>query len=117
MNEFEFVADEGFFIWNTCTVFHGFVKSGEIQTNDQIELKSTKGIINAKVKLIVNLSTREVIEKSIQDEKIAIGIDRFEQHDLNTFWNKYNPDVDEIAPRVEEILNITYPLTITKSKT
>ncbi|WP_109436988.1 hypothetical protein [Aquimarina sp. AU119] len=115
MNEFEFVTDEGFFIWNTCTVFHGFVKSGEITTNDRIKLNSTDGAITAKVKLIVVLSTREIIKKSIQSEKIAIGIDRFEKQDLNTFWNKYNPDLDEIAPKVEEILKISYPLVISKT--
>ncbi|WP_299256160.1 hypothetical protein [uncultured Aquimarina sp.] len=115
MNEFEFITDEGFFIWNSCTVFHGYVKSGEIQTNDKIKLDSKDGIINAKVKLMITLSNREIINKSIQSEKIAIGIDRFEKQDLNIFWNKYDPDVDEIAPKMEEILKIEYPLVITKS--
>ncbi len=114
MNEFKFVTDDGFFIWNVCTVFHGYVELGEIQTDDQIEFKSTDGVIHAKVKMITKVSNREIIEESVQNEKIAIAIDRFEKEPLNTFWNNYKPNTDEVAPTIEEVLKIKYPLIITK---
>ena len=114
MDEFRFVAEEGFFIWNRCIAFHGHVTSGEIKTNDEVEIHTSEGSIYAHVNIIVPLSTSKVIEKSILDEKIGIGIDRFEKGILKALWAKYDPNVDTAPPPLENFLKITYPLVIKK---
>ncbi|WP_271784908.1 hypothetical protein [Aquimarina algiphila] len=114
MNSFEFVSDEAFYIWGRCFNFQGEVISGDISTNEEVMIQTKNGLLYAKVDLIIRLSDRKIIEKSIDGERIAIGLNEFSRKELNNIEKKFNPEVDK-EPSATDFLGVEYPIHIYKS--
>ncbi|WP_025667008.1 hypothetical protein [Aquimarina megaterium] len=114
MDNFEFVSDDAFYIWGRCFNFQGKVVSGEVSTDEEVMIQTKDGSLYAKVDLIIRLSDRKVIEKSINGERIAIGLHKFSREKLNNVDKKFNPEVDK-EPSTTELLGVEYPIHIHKS--
>lgn len=121
MKKFEFISDDAFYIWNRCFSFQGQVKFGEISANEEVMIETKNGPLYANIDLIVRLSDRKVIKKSIPEERIAIGLNKFSKAELNNIEKKFDPEVDK-KPPVTEFIGAEYPIRIyntdrTESKT
>lgn len=114
MDNFEFVSDDAFYIWGRCFNFQGEVVSGEIFAGEEVMIQTKDGSLYAKVDLMIRLSDRKVIGKSINGEQIAIGLHKFSREELNNIEKKFNPEVDK-EPLTTEFLGVEYPIHIHKS--
>ena len=114
MKKFEFISDDAFYIWNRCFCFHGEVNFGEISTHEDVMIETKKGPLYAKVDLIVNLSDHKIIETSITEKRIAIGLYKFSRSELNNIDKKFDPDVDN-EPPTTEFIGVEYPIRIQNS--
>ncbi len=114
MKKFEFISDDAFYIWNRCFSFQGQVKFGEISTNEEVMIETKNGPLYANIDLIIRLSDRKVIEKSITEERIAIGLNKFSRAELNNIEKKFDPEVDK-EPTTTEFIGAKYPVRIYNS--
>ena len=112
---FEFKANDAFHLWNRGFAFQGVILQGKIKEGDKVLVHREHDVIRAKVSLLVNLNTRQPIEKARADMTVALNLVDFSDETLNEVESRFNPDQDD-QPPIEILLGTKLPIRITNAK-
>ena len=111
MNEFQFLADDVFILYQRGIVFRGNVIGGSVSTGARVSIRTRNAELDATV-VAIELG-RQLVPTSVVGPEIGLLLNDFRRESVNDRIRLY---VDESncdnVPTVESTLEIVLPVTV-----